>query len=196
MKLRVICRVPGLAVDCIQTYRIVKRLIKKQGIPYRILFMNKVNDNMKKSPWLISVLTILCFVSCKKDSQAVTAQTISLLQNKWTLISSNTIFSSNTLFNASYTGAPTDYYLFGSNDSLTIQQAGSVNVPTIPVSVTTTYSFAGNSMLVYGLNSGIQVTIRVLTSNLLVLSNPASITDAGNPAAVLNGIKIDSLKRQ
>jgi hypothetical protein len=142
-------------------------------------------------------LVILFIASCKKDTAKVSPQTIFLLQNKWTLISSSVVFPTNASLNSTYTGTSADYYQFGSNDSLTIKQAGQVNLLTIPISLTTKYSFLDNNRLIYGLNSNIEIKIKVLTNNLLVLTNSATstVTNSGVIVATYEGLKTDSLRR-
>lgn len=135
--------------------------------------------------------------SCKKDNTKVSPQTILMLQHKWTLTSSNLVFSTNTSLNSTYKGIATDYYQFGVNDSLTIQQAGQVNLSITPLFITTKYFFIDNTRLVYSLSPGIEVNIKVLTNNLLVLTNAATstVTNNGVIVATYNGTKTDSLRR-
>jgi hypothetical protein len=135
--------------------------------------------------------------SCKKDNAKVSPQIVLLLQNKWTLTSSNLVFPTNTSLNSTYKGIATDYYQFGVNDSLTIQQAGQVNLSTTPLFITTKYSFIDNNRLVYSLSPGIEVNIKVLTNNLLVLTNAgtSTVTNNGVIVATYNGTKTDSLRR-
>jgi hypothetical protein len=135
--------------------------------------------------------------SCKKENRKVSPQTVLLLQNKWTLTSSNLVFPTNTSLNSTYKGIATDYYQFGANDSLNIQQAGQVNLSTIPLFINTKYSFVDNNRLVYSLSPGIEINIKVLTNNLLVLTNTATstITNSGVIVATYNGTKTDSLRR-
>jgi hypothetical protein len=99
-----------------------------------------------------------------------------LLQHKWALISSNIVFPTNTSLNSTYKGVSTDYYQFGSNDSLIIRQAGQINLPTLPVSIATKYFFIDNNKLSYGLYPDIQVNIKVLTNDLLGLKNSSTST--------------------
>jgi hypothetical protein len=135
--------------------------------------------------------------SCKKENGKVSPQTVLLLQHKWTLTSSNLVFPTNTSLNSIYKSIATDYYQFGVNDSLTIQQAGQVNLSTTPLFITTKYSFIDNSRLVYSLSPGIEINIKVLTNNLLVLTNAATstVTNNGVIVATYNGTKTDSLRR-
>jgi len=147
---------------------------------------------------IIFLLAIVLFVSsCKKDTAKVSPQTILLLQNKWTLISSSIVFPANASLNSAYPGNSTDYYQFGSNDSLSIIQTGQAGFPTIPLSIHTKYSFIGNNRLVYSLNPTIEIYIKTLTENLLVLTNSATsiFTNAGVVVATYEGTKTDSLKR-
>ncbi|MFM2361245.1 MAG: hypothetical protein RLZZ316_147 [Bacteroidota bacterium] len=145
---------------------------------------------------LFIAITFL-ITSCKKDNAKVSPQTVLLLQNKWTLTSSNLVFPTNTSLNSTYKGIAADYYQFGVNDSLTIQQAGQVNLSTMPLFITTKYSFIDNSRLVYSLSPGIEINIKVLTNNLLVLTNAATstVTNNGVVVATYNGTKTDSLRR-
>jgi len=144
-----------------------------------------------------AIFILLFLSSCKKNKETISSQTISLLQNKWTLISSNITFPSNTSLNSTYNAISTDYYLFASNDSLTIHQNGQLYLPSIPISLTTKYSFIDNNTIIYILNPSIQININTITNNLLVLSNPAINTTIGPGGVVTtyNGTKIDSLKR-
>jgi hypothetical protein len=143
------------------------------------------------------IVIVFFITSCKKDNAKVSPQTVLLLQNKWTLTSSNLVFPTNTSLNSTYKGIATDYYQFGVNDSLTIQQAGQVNLSTMPLFITTKYSFIDNSRLVYSLSPGIEINIKVLTNNLLVLTNAATstVTNNGVVVATYNGTKTDSLRR-
>lgn len=146
---------------------------------------------------LLIIMILLFISSCKKDTAKVSQQTILLLQNKWTLISSSVVFPTNTSLNSTYRGVSSDYYKFSSNDSLTIRQAGQVNLPTIPLSINTKYFFIDNNRIRYSLNPNIEINIKTLTSNLLVLSNSASstVTNAGVIVATYEGTKTDSLRR-
>jgi hypothetical protein len=139
----------------------------------------------------------LLLSSCKKEKDKISSQTISLLQNKWTLISSSIVFPTNSSLNSTYTGVSTDYYQFGSNDSLTINQAGQVSILTIPLSLTTKYSFIDNYRIVYNINPTIEIKIKALTNNLLVLTNSATstFTNSGVVVATYSGTKTDSLRR-
>jgi hypothetical protein len=144
------------------------------------------------------IVSMTLFVSsCKKDTEKVSPQTILLLQNKWTLISSSMVFPTNTSLNSAYRGISTDYYQFGSNDSLTIRQAGQASLPTIPLSIATKYFFIDNATLAYNLNPNIQINIKVLTNDLLVLTNSATstFTSSGGVVTIYEGTKTDSLRR-
>jgi hypothetical protein len=135
--------------------------------------------------------------SCKKDKANVSSQTVLLLQNKWTLISSSVVFPTNASLNSTYRGISTDYYQFGANDSLTIKQAGQVNLLTIPLSVNTKYFFVDNNRIAYSLSPTIEINIKTLTNDLLVLTNSATstVTNAGVVIATYEGTKTDSLRR-
>jgi hypothetical protein len=152
---------------------------------------------MKSQLLLSLILAFFIFVSCKKDSTSISSEIKLLLQNKWTLISSNVVFPTNTTLNSRYVAAPTDYYLFGTNDSLTMKQAGQINLLTTPLNINTTYAFINNNKLKYGLNATNEVNIVTLTNNLLVLSNTAvsTFTNSGTVVATYEGTKTDSLKR-
>ncbi len=144
------------------------------------------------------IVPLFFFVwSCKKDAELVSPQTILLLKNKWTLISSSVVFPTNATLNSTYTGVATDYYQFGSNDSLIVRQAGQINLLTIPLSINTTYSFIDNNRIIYSLNPDIEIQIKTLTNNLLVLTNPAksTFTNSGVVVATYEGTKTDSLRR-
>lgn len=152
---------------------------------------------MRKGFILFIVFLNIMLVSCKKESGNVSPETKSLLQNKWTLISSSVVFPANTSLNSAYKGVSTDYYYFGSNDSLIISQAGQANLPTIPLSLTVEYSFVNNNSMVYSLLPATTIQIQTLTNNLLVLSNSATHTviNSGVVVATYDGTKVDSLKR-
>jgi uncharacterized lipoprotein YajG len=152
---------------------------------------------MKPQLLLSLIVALFIFTACKKDSTTINPETKLLLQNKWTLISSNVVFPTNTTLNSRYIAAPSDYYLFGTNDSLIIKQAGQINLLTIPLNINTTYSFIDNIRLKYGLNSSNEINIITLTNNLLVLSNNATstFTTSGTVVATYEGLKTDSLKR-
>jgi hypothetical protein len=147
-----------------------------------------------KTSLLICFLIILLTACKKKDG--VSAETISLLQNRWTLISSSVTYPTNATLNRTYIGVSTDYYLFDTNDSLTIHMAGQADLPATPVNATIKYSFANNNTLVYEIGSNVQVNIKTLTSNLLVLTNEsdASFTN-GSSTVIYKGTKTDSLMR-
>jgi hypothetical protein len=142
---------------------------------------------------------ILIFVSAcnDKNKDAISTQTVSLLQNKWTLISSNVIFPTNSSLNSTYKGISTDYYQFGTNDTLNIHQAGQVYLLSVPLSISIKYSLKNNNTITYGIGSTIKANIKSLTNNLLILTNSASNTNtnADGNLTVTNGTKIDSLKR-
>lgn len=141
------------------------------------------------------ILTIFV-AACKKEPTKVSEQTLLLLQNKWTLTSSSVVFPTNTSLNSVYKGISTDYYQFGSNDSLTIMQAGQVNIPAIPLSITTKYTLLDNNRMLYSLNPATEINIKVLTNNLLVLTNPATSTFTnGGVVTTYEGTKTDSLRR-
>lgn len=144
------------------------------------------------------IITVFLFItSCKKDAGNVSSQTISMLQHKWTLISSGLVFPDNATLNSRYEGAPADYYQFGADDSLIISQAGQVNLPLIPLSFTTKYSFIDNNRITYGITPGTEIHIKTLTNNMLVLSNTATHTviNSGVVIATYTGTKTDSLSR-
>ncbi len=151
---------------------------------------------MKTKIIFLSLILAFSGSSCKKDTAKISQQTISLLQNKWTLISSGVVFPTNTSLNSTYKGISTDYYQFGANDSLTIRQAGQVNLQTIPISINTKYSFIDNNRIVYNLNPNIEINIKTLTNTLLVLTNAASSTFTnGSVVTTYEGTKTDSLRR-
>jgi hypothetical protein len=152
---------------------------------------------MKAKIKFLTVIIMLFISSCKKDTAKVSPQTILLLQNKWTLISSSVVFPTNASLNSTYSGVSTDYYQFSSNDSLAIRQAGQVNLPTIPLSINTKYSFMDNNRIAYSLSPNIEINIKTITNNLLVLTNSATSTvmNSGVIVATYKGTKTDSLRR-
>ncbi|PWU00314.1 MAG: hypothetical protein C5B52_09105 [Bacteroidetes bacterium] len=151
---------------------------------------------MKNAGLLFAALFSLSTLSCKKDK--VSPQTKETLQNKWTLISSSLTFPTNTSLNSYYKGISTDYYFFREDDSLEINQAGQVNLLTMPLFVKVKYNIVSNSTINYlGGGNPVPIKIRMLSNNLLVLSNDASATfiNADNSTTVYNGTKVDSLSR-
>ena len=152
---------------------------------------------MRNALKFLVIPVFLLIASCKKEAGNVSSQTISLLQHKWTLISSGVVFPDNATLNSRYEGVPTDYYQFGANDSLVISQSGQVNLPQIPLSFTTSYSFIDNNRITYGITPGIEIQIKTLTNNMLVLSNTATHTviNSGVVIATYTGTKTDSLSR-
>ena len=152
---------------------------------------------MKPVLVLLVIAVPLCITSCSKDGGNVSSQTIALLQHRWTLLSSSLVFPDNATLNSRYEGISTDYYQFGTNDSLIISQSGQVNLPGMPLSLTTKYSFLDNRRITYQITPGMEVNIKVLTNNLLVLSNTATHTvmNSGVVIATYTGTKTDSLSR-
>jgi hypothetical protein len=152
---------------------------------------------MKQIFNIFVLIVTLSVISCKKDSTKVTAETKALLQNKWTLISSNIVFPTNPTYSGSYIGIPTDYYLFGADESLIIRQAGQINFPTTaPISIDSKYTFLDNNRLTYATNPSVEINIKSLSNNLLVLSNKATNTVTnGSSVTTYEGVKTDSLKR-
>lgn len=149
---------------------------------------------MKTRP-LICFLVIVLTACQKKDG--VSAETVSLLQNRWTLISSSVVFPTYPALNSTYKGVATDYYLFNTNDSLTIHMAGQAELPAFPLMTTVKYSFVNNNTIVYGPGTNVQINIKTLTNNLLVLTNEASSSNvnANNTVTTYEGTKTDSLMR-
>ncbi len=152
---------------------------------------------MKSLIAITSFIIAFCIYGCNKDGGNTNSQTLFLLQNKWTLISSNLEFADMYSLNSTYTGISSDYYWFNTNDSLNIHQAGNVNMPQVPLSLTTYYSLINDSVLFYGNNTGTEVNIKALTNNLLVLFNKAtaSFINADGTINYYNGVKVDSLRR-
>ena len=151
---------------------------------------------MKKLISLFIGLSIIILSGCKKDS-SISSQTISLLQNKWALQSETLVFPANSSLDKRYEGVSTDYYLFEKNDTLTINQAGSANLPWQPIQVKVNYRLLNNSTLQYDPNMNIRISIKTLTSQQLILTNEitAAITNANGTVDTYNGLRTDSLKR-
>lgn len=141
-------------------------------------------------------ISLIILSGCKKDS-SISSQTISLLQNKWTLQSETLVFPTNSSLDKRYEGVSTDYYLFEKNDTLTINQAGSANLPWQPILLNFKYRLLDNSTLVYEPYSSMKINIKTLNSQTLILTNEitATIINTNGSIDTYNGLRTDSLKR-
>ena len=94
-------------------------------------------------------------------------------------------------------GGSTDYYLFEKNDMLTINQAGSANLPWQPIQVKVNYRMLNNSTLLYDPNMNIRINIKTLTSQQLILTNEitATFNNANGTNDTYYGLRTDSLRR-
>lgn len=151
---------------------------------------------MKTFITLVIGMSLIILSGCKKDS-SISAQTISLLLNKWTLQSETLVFPTNSSLDRRYEGVSTDYYLFGKNDTLTINQAGTANLPWLPILINIKYRLLNNSTQVYEPNSSMKIVIKTLTSQQLILTNEitATITNVNGTVDTYNGLRTDSLIR-
>lgn len=153
-------------------------------------------DNMKTLITLLVGMSLIILSGCKKDS-SISPQTISLLQNKWTLQSETLVFPSNSSLDRRYEGIANDFYLFGKNDTLIINQAGSANLPWQPIQINVNYHLLDNSTLQYEPNRIIKISIKTLTNQQLILTNEitATFTNSNGTIDTYNGLRTDSLKR-
>jgi hypothetical protein len=142
------------------------------------------------------ILLTLGFFSCKKDPQ-VSTQTLQLLQNKWSLVSDETVLPTIPAYNSSYIGVATDYYLFGTTDTLTIHQRSLAYSYTQSVTETFPYVVRSNNTLTYGPNMNFPITIKKLTNDTLILTNPitASFINANGTANTYPGTRTLTLAR-
>ena len=151
---------------------------------------------MKRLIILVIGMSLIILSGCKKDS-SISPQTISLLQNKWTLQSETLVFPTNSSLDKRYEGISTDFHLFGGNDTLTISQAGTANLPWLPILINVNYRLIDNSTIQYEPNLNIRISIKTLTNQQLILTNEitATITNANGTVDTYNGLRTDSLKR-
>jgi hypothetical protein len=155
---------------------------------------------MKKSLNLSTLTFIVFLIACKKDARP-SSQIISLLQNKWALSSETLTYPTNPSINASYTGTSTDYYLFNSNDTLLIQQAGIAGIPNSPISVAIRYSVIANNLIVLDSPTGagnVKESIQKITTDTLILTNQitASFTNnGGSTYTIYNGTRTITLAK-
>ncbi len=151
---------------------------------------------MKAFAKVISIVAIAFFAACKKDGNKVSSETIALIQNKWSLISSTRTYPTNTSLNARYIGAATDYYQFSANDSFKIRQAGQIGVPNLPLTLDSKYSIVNNRTIAYHLNPSVEASIQELSKDVLILTNAITATIAnGSATTTYEGTKTDSLRR-
>ncbi len=155
---------------------------------------------MKKSITLLIIIFATLLFSCKKDTQP-SFEIISLLQNKWTLISEAWIYPANSTYNVSYTGISTDYYLFNTRDTLLINQAGDPVIVNNPKSLAIKYSVnTNNSVSLYDQlsNSTVVLTIQKISNDSLILTNDITATftnNGGNTQTTYNGTRTVILKK-
>ena len=155
---------------------------------------------MKKSLTLLKIILATLLFSCKKDTQP-SFEIISLLQNKWTLISEAWLYPANSTINATYSGISTDYYLFNTRDTVLINQAGDPVIVNNPKSLAIKYSVnTNNSILMYGQssNSTVLLTIQKISNDTLILTNDITATftnNGGNTQTTYNGTRTVVLKK-
>ena len=80
---------------------------------------------------------------------------------------------------------------------LTINQAGSANLPWQPIQVKVNYRMLNNSTLLYDPNMNIRINIKTLTSQQLILTNEitATFNNANGTNDTYYGLRTDSLRR-
>ena len=146
--------------------------------------------------YIFIFLVTVGFISCKKDSQ-VSTQTLQLLQIKWSLISDETVLPTIPAYNSSYIGVATDYYLFSTTDTLTIHQRSLASSYTQSVTETFPYVVRNNNTLTYGPNMNFPITIKRLTNDTLILTNPvtASFINANGTTNTYPGTRTVILAR-
>ena len=142
------------------------------------------------------ILLTFGFFSCKKDPQ-VSTQTLQLLQNKWSLVSDQTVLPTIPTYNSSYIGVATDYYFFSTTDTLTIHQRSLASSYTQSVTETLPYVVHSNNTLTYGPDINLPITIKKLTNDTLILTNPitASFINANGTANTYPGTRTLTLAR-
>jgi hypothetical protein len=141
---------------------------------------------------------VFSLTACSKDGQSDSQQTLSKLQYKWTLVSSNFIYpAEHPYFKTAYTGTPSDYFLFRTDDTVVMHQAGLGNMFFNWISPTMSYSLVDKNTLSYGIEPATRISIKTLTDHLLVLTNETSggYVDADSFAIIYKGLRIDSLTR-
>lgn len=141
----------------------------------------------------IIIFLLIASFSCKKDNP-ISPQTISLIQNKWTLVSEEYYYKNLPSYNVKYVGISTDYYFFKTNDSLLMHQAGMPGLLNIPFTFSIPYKIiSNNSILLPGQNGGNDTyfTIQKLTTDSLIFTNQITntFTNNGNTTGTYYGIR-------
>jgi hypothetical protein len=154
---------------------------------------------MKDARYILIAFGFLAVIAaCKKSNSSASAQTISLLQNKWQLVSQTTLDppeGNSPADTSTYVGQPGDYFLFAS-DYKTFFYAGSYT-SILGLGVDSgSYSIPNNNTIVLSYppaKESVNITIRALTANQLVFSFLASVSSTGSPTYYRT--YIDSLER-
>jgi hypothetical protein len=134
-------------------------------------------------------ILVLALNSCKKDGNS--PQIISLLQNKWLMVEDSVRYPAFSNGNSVYIGTPNDFYQFFTDDSVH-EQFGQANGG-LGFYFTASYSLKNNTNIYPNGNLNDHYTIRSLTANILMLSNPVSNASVGG--ATYYGTRITSFKR-
>ncbi|HEY4154166.1 MAG TPA: hypothetical protein VGM24_02035 [Puia sp.] len=153
---------------------------------------------MRSKFLLTAVFFSAVLYSCKKDKTApVSAQTLMLLQNKWALVSEVTVVPTQPTYNTTYTGAPTDYYLFSTEDTLFVHKRSPVYSYMLPITDTLPYSVRNDHTLAYGPNTNVEIIIEKLTTDSLILNNPVTVSfvNVDNSVTSYSGTKTITLAR-
>jgi hypothetical protein len=124
---------------------------------------------------LLFLLAIICY-SCKKDQ--VSAQTLSLLQHKWTIVSDSINYPNSSANSYVIPGSANDYYEFFSNDSVHETFAAPAGAR---FDFTTSYHLSDNNTIILKGSENYPLTIVQLSSNALILSNAVTAESTGSP---------------
>lgn len=128
------------------------------------------------------IFLLLISFSCKKDN-TISSQSISLIQNKWTVVSEECYYKDLPSYNVKYVGISTDFYYFKTNDSLLVHQAGAPGVPNIPRNFYTPYKIiSNNNILLPGQNGGNDTyfNIQKIATDSLIFTNQITTTFTNN----------------
>ena len=133
---------------------------------------------------------------CKKVSVTFSA-ILNQLQDNWTLLFETVQNPSNPALNLRYEGKPGEYYLFGTDNTLSIYQAADPFFPLVPLEFDLRYMLTSNNTLRYDSLNSTPVSIQTLNNQELVLTNTlvGSFIVIKGDIGTYNGIKTDSLMR-
>lgn len=124
---------------------------------------------------LLILVAIICY-GCKKDH--VSAQTISMLQHKWTIVSDSINYPNSPANCYVISGSANDYYDFFSNDSVHETFAAPAGAR---FDFTTTYYLSNDKTIILKGSENYPLTIVQLSSNALILSNAVTAKSTGSP---------------